>query len=75
MERRDLFKLAGVSIAAATLSGCTISATSMDTSKQPLKTKSNAKRVVVVGAGFGGLCIAKQLRQKEKSLEVIVLDK
>jgi NADPH-dependent 2,4-dienoyl-CoA reductase/sulfur reductase-like enzyme len=75
LERRDLFKLAGVSIAAATLSGCTLSTASMETSKQPLKAKSNGKRVVVIGAGFGGLCIAKQLRQKEKSLEVIVVDK
>lgn len=75
MERRDLFKLAGVSIAAATLSGCTISTASMEMAKQPLKAKSNGKRIVVIGAGFGGLSIAKQLRQKEKSLEVVVLDK
>jgi sulfide dehydrogenase [flavocytochrome c] flavoprotein chain len=75
LERRDLFKLAGVSIAAATLSGCTVTTASMQTAKQPIKGKSNGKRIVVVGAGIGGLCVAKHLRGKDKSLEVIVLDK
>lgn len=74
MERRDLFKLAGVSIAAAAITGCTSSATSIEVAK-PMKMKSNGKRVVVVGAGFGGLTVAKQLRQKDSSLEVIVLEK
>lgn len=74
MERRDLFKLAGVSIAAAAITGCTSSTTSIEVAK-PMKMKSNGKRVVVVGAGFGGLTVAKQLRQKDSSLEVIVLEK
>lgn len=74
LERRDLFKLAGISIAAATLTGCTINAGSLE-ANQPIKAKSKGKRVVVVGAGFGGLSVAKQLRQKDKSVEVIVVDK
>lgn len=74
VERRDLFKLAGVSIAAAAVTGCTSSTGSMTTST-PMKTKSNGKRVVVVGAGFGGLTVAKQLRQKDASIEVVLLEK
>lgn len=74
MERRDLFKYAGVSIAAVAITGCTSSASSVEAAK-PIKMKSNGKRVVVVGAGFGGLTVAKQLRQKDSSIEVIVLEK
>jgi NADH dehydrogenase FAD-containing subunit len=74
VERRDLFKLAGVSIAAAAITGCSSSTASVEAAK-PIKAKSNGKRVVVVGAGFGGLTVAKQLRQKDSSLEVIVLEK
>lgn len=74
MERRDLFKFAGVSIAAAAISGCTSNTGTMEAS-MPMKAKSNGKRVVVVGAGFGGLTVAKQLRKNDSSLEVIVLEK
>lgn len=70
MERRDLFKLAGVSIAAAAITGCSSSTASVEAAK-PIKAKSNGKRVVVVGAGFGGLTVAKQLRQKRVHLRLL----
>jgi NADPH-dependent 2,4-dienoyl-CoA reductase/sulfur reductase-like enzyme len=74
VERRDLFKYAGVSLAAAAITGCS-SAQEKVAVATPMKPKSNGKRVVVVGAGFGGLTVAKQIRQNDESVEVIVLEK
>ncbi|MCH9812567.1 MAG: NAD(P)/FAD-dependent oxidoreductase [Epsilonproteobacteria bacterium] len=78
MERRDLFKVAGVGVAAVTLSACTASnaaSSAVAGATKAFRAKSTGKRVVVVGGGFGGLTMAKQLRAKDKSLEVIVLEK
>lgn len=82
ITRRDLFKVAGVTAAAAattTLSGCAAStanegtATSMTAGE--LMPKSNGKRVVIIGGGFGGLTAAKYIRKKDSSIEVVVLEK
>lgn len=78
MERRDLFKIAGVGVAAITLSACSsskVASSSLVTVQKVMRKKTKGKRVVVVGAGFGGLTIAKQLRKEDKTLEVIVLEK
>lgn len=80
MERRDLFKLTGLGIAAAattTLTGCAgqPDAPSAMMSAKSLLPKSTGKRVVIIGGGFGGLTAAKYLRKQDKSVEVIVLEK
>ncbi len=78
MERRDLFKIAGVGVAAITLSACSSSKVASATLvkvQKSMRGKTKGKRVVVVGAGFGGLTIAKQLRKEDKTIEVIVLEK
>ncbi len=70
IERRDLFKLASVAAAAVVVPSIAVGSES----KAPAK-KSSGKSVVIVGAGFGGLTMAKALRKKDKSLEVTVIEK
>lgn len=81
MTRRDLLKVTGLSAAVAMLGGCTSlnqpqSSTSAKASTpMMLAPKAKGNRVVVVGAGFGGLSVAKSIRQNNPKSEVIVLEK
>ncbi|MDQ7046218.1 MAG: FAD/NAD(P)-binding oxidoreductase [Sulfurovum sp.] len=70
MNRRDTFKLAGVAAAAVALPTMATASEKKSTAK-----KASGKSVVIVGGGFGGLTMAKALRQKDKSLEVTVIEK
>ncbi len=73
LSRRNLFKL-GVSVAAATaLTGCdtkSSSGTASFTSDKIIK-----HQIVVIGGGFGGLTVAKQLMQADKNFDVLVIEK
>jgi NADH dehydrogenase FAD-containing subunit len=81
MNRRDLLKLSGLTVAATTIAGCSASSgakPSEGVSTQNTKTllgATNGKRVVVIGAGFGGLTVAKYLKKANKDIEVVVLEK
>ena len=70
MNRRDTFKLAGVAAAAAALPTM---ATASE--KKAAATKATGKSVVIVGAGFGGLTMAKALKKSDKSIDVTVIEK
>ena len=63
MDRRDTFKLAGVAAVAAALP------TMATASGAKAAKKAGGKSVVIIGAGFGGLTMAKALRQKIKALK------
>jgi len=65
-KRRDALKILGVT-ALGTMAGSAAAAF------DPLKT--NGKRVVVIGGGFGGTIAAKALRTADPSLEVILIDR
>jgi NADPH-dependent 2,4-dienoyl-CoA reductase/sulfur reductase-like enzyme len=71
LERRDLFKLAGVA-AAATVVPVVLTTSA---SAEELLKKASGKSVVIVGAGFGGLTMAKELRKLDKSIEVTIIEK
>jgi hypothetical protein len=71
MERRDLFKLAGVAAAAAVIPS--VAVTTADAAE--MANKASGKTVLVVGGGFGGLTIAKELKKKDKSIDVTVIEK
>jgi sulfide dehydrogenase [flavocytochrome c] flavoprotein subunit len=64
--RRDTLKTIG-GAALATIAG------SASAAFDPLKT--NGKRVVIIGGGFGGTIAAKALRTADPGLEVILLDR
>lgn len=69
--RRSFFKVAAATGAATAIGPLGLQADETT----PLLPKSKGKRVVVIGGGFGGLSAAKTLRQKDKSIEVVVLEK
>lgn len=69
MQRRDFLKLvgAGAGIGAATaLTGC---------AGTGLSETTGGRRVVVVGAGYGGTIAAKYIRMMDKSIEVVLIDR
>ncbi len=68
MNRRDTFKLAGVAAAAAALP-------TMAMASEKAAGKTTGKSVVIVGAGFGGLTMAKALRKLDKDTHVTVVEK
>ena len=70
MNRRDTFKLAGVAAAAAVMPSMAVA-----TGEKAAAKKATGKSVVIIGAGFGGLTMAKALRQKDKSIDVTVIEK
>jgi len=81
MERRDLFKVAGIGAAAMALSGCTAtmagSALGGITSRSAsdLYPKGDKKRLVVLGGGIGGMSIASIINEQHgDEIEVIVLE-
>lgn len=73
ISRRNVFKL-GISVAAATaLTGCqssnALSASGGD-EKATMK-----HQIVVIGGGFGGLTVAKELKKIDKNFDVLVIEK
>lgn len=81
MTRRDILKATGLSATVAMMGGCAslVQPESTDMTKTSslmmLAPKAKGNRVVVVGAGFGGLSAAKSIRQSNPNSEVIVLEK
>ena len=74
MERRDLFKLAGVAAAAAVVPAVVTTSASASEVKEVAK-KASGKSVVILGGGWGGLTMAKELRKQDKTIEVTVVEK
>ena len=64
IQRRDILKLPLLALASTSL----VAKTAQPTINDKLK-------VVIVGGGFGGLSVAKQLRLKQKDIEITVIDK
>jgi sulfide dehydrogenase [flavocytochrome c] flavoprotein chain len=82
INRRDLLKITGISAAALAVGGCAAdNAASADAPKAfslantELMGAPKGKRVVVCGAGFAGLTVAKYLKKASKEIEVVVLEK
>lgn len=80
LDRRDILKVGGLSVVAAAMGGCT-SLVQPDAPAKEQKAQSllmpapKGNRVVVVGGGFGGLSVAKSIRQNNPQSEVVVLDR
>ncbi len=80
MERRDLFKIAGVSAASVALSACTAASASKATlggltsGSGDLCPKGDKKRLVVIGGGVGGMSIASIIQESGDDMEVVVLE-
>lgn len=76
ISRRDLFKFAGISVAAAAVSGCTAT-----TGAAPVADLNTANKmlgrhqVVIIGGGFGGLTVAKELKKIDPNFDVAIIEK
>lgn len=75
MTRRDILKLGAVTASVPFISACTPSSVSLDKSQQSELNKLESKdRVVVIGGGFAGLSVAKNIRLHNKDCEVLVFE-
>ena len=80
LNRRDVLKVGGLSVVAAAVGGCS-SLIEPKTPKEKQKTQPTlmpvpkGNRVVVIGGGFGGLALAKSVRQNNPESEVVVLER
>jgi len=77
MNRREALKLGALSVAAAatmaTVTGCNEGAKPASASKAGKKVCKH--KIVVIGAGFGGLTVAKELKKRDSSFDVLVIEK
>ena len=74
LDRRNFIKLLG-SASSLALAGCATQggpAVGLTTEIMP---KGSARRVVVVGGGYGGAIAAKYVRMLDKSIEVVMVEK
>ncbi|MBD3806818.1 FAD/NAD(P)-binding oxidoreductase [Sulfuricurvum sp.] len=75
ISRRDLLKFAGLSAAAAAVTGCT-AATGAAPSAQGGSSKILGKhQVVIIGGGWGGLTVAKELKKIDPKFDVVIIEK
>jgi len=78
ISRRDLFKFAGLSVAAAAVTGC--STTAFDplpkgSSKGTSSKMLGKHQVVIIGGGWGGLTVAKELKKIDPNFDVAIIEK
>ncbi len=78
-SRRDILKLSGASLATLSLSGCATKEMDVEHPKKDKEfdivlPKTSAPRVVVVGGGWSGLSLARQLKEEAPQSEVILVE-
>lgn len=66
MERRNFLKLLGAGAATVGLAGC---------ATQPAVAESTARKVVVIGGGYGGTIAAKYIRMMDHNIEVTLIER
>lgn len=79
VSRRDLLKFAGISAAAAAVTGCSATTGSAGVQTGAKNAAVNSKlgkhQVVIIGGGFGGMTVAKELRKLDSKLDVLIIEK
>lgn len=81
ITRRDVLKVTGLGAAAVAMGGCASGSGPKGGMEKPAMAMTEimgspkGNRVVIVGGGFGGLAMAKEIRMNNKNAEVIVLEK
>ena len=76
LDRRNFIKMVG-GVSGLALAGCASASHGPAVSSgaaAELMPKGSARRVVVVGGGFGGTIAAKYIRMLDKNLEVVLID-
>ena len=77
ISRRDLFKFAGISAAAAAVTGCSTTAFNPLPAQvaQGSGVKLGKHQIVVIGGGWGGLTVAKELKKINPKFDVVIIEK
>ena len=71
LDRRNFLMALGMGSGAATLAGCA----STGSGGSLAMAKGSARRVVVVGGGYGGAIAAKYVRMLDASIEVVLIER
>jgi len=76
ITRRDAFKIGAVAVGATVISGCSPSA-QMKThhAKHGNSNVLGKHQVVIIGGGWGGLTVAKELKKIDKNFDVLIIEK
>ena len=74
MSRRDLFKFAGISAAAAAVTGCSAT-TGATPGAQGAPKMLGKHQVVIIGGGWGGLTVAKELKKIDPKFDIAIIEK
>lgn len=75
ISRRDLLKFAGLSAAAAAVTGCTAAAGAAPSAQGGSSKMLGKHQVVVIGGGWGGLTVAKELKKIDPKFDVAIIEK
>ncbi len=76
LSRRDLLKFAGISAAAAAVSGCATTAGATPAAQSGASGKMLGKhQVVIIGGGWGGLTVAKELKKIDPKFDIAIIEK
>ncbi|MCK9373202.1 MAG: NAD(P)/FAD-dependent oxidoreductase [Sulfuricurvum sp.] len=77
ISRRDLLKFAGISAAAAAVSGCaaTGGVAAPSASAAPAGKMIGKHQVLIIGGGWGGLTVAKELKKIDSNFDVAIIEK
>jgi len=73
ISRRDIFKILGLLAATTTLQADNLKTKTKIQSKAPLP-KKETTRVVIVGGGWSGLSVAKNIKMLSKEIDVILVE-
>ncbi len=77
LSRRELLKYTALSAAAAAVTGCSATANASTGAKAAVSSakKLGKHQVVVIGGGWGGLTVAKELKRINSKYDVLIIEK
>lgn len=75
ISRRDLLKFAGLSAAAAAVTGCTAATGAAPGAESTAGKMLGKHQVVIIGGGWGGLTVAKELKKIDPKFDVAIIEK
>jgi sulfide dehydrogenase [flavocytochrome c] flavoprotein chain len=75
ISRRDLLKFAGFSVASAAVTGCAATIDKTKSTENITNKMIGHHQIVIIGGGFGGLRVAKELKKIDTKFDVTIIEK